>query len=78
MQVRVDQRAVLAVERVLEEIGLVATRGSGRLWFADPNFSFDRKRVVAILEEGGLLDSGGAGQAAMEAALESEFVFPVK
>jgi radical SAM superfamily enzyme YgiQ (UPF0313 family) len=39
-----------SVERVLEEISYVAERGSGRLWFADPNFSFSRERVVRILE----------------------------
>jgi radical SAM superfamily enzyme YgiQ (UPF0313 family) len=39
-----------SVERVIEEIAYVAERGSGRLWFADPNFSFSEKRVVGILE----------------------------
>lgn len=39
-----------SVERVLEEIAFVARRGTGRLWFADPNFSFDEGRVVEILE----------------------------
>ena len=39
-----------SVDRVLEEISYVAERGSGRLWFADPNFSFSEKRVVSILE----------------------------
>ena len=39
-----------SVERVLADIEVVAHRGSGRLWFADPNFSFDADRVVAILE----------------------------
>lgn len=37
-------------ERVLEEIEWVARRGTGRLWFADPNFSFSTKRVTALLE----------------------------
>jgi radical SAM superfamily enzyme YgiQ (UPF0313 family) len=39
-----------SVERVLDEIALVAQRGSGRLWFADPNFSFSERRVTSILE----------------------------
>ena len=39
-----------SVERVLEDISVVARRGNGRLWFADPNFSYDSKRVFAILE----------------------------
>lgn len=40
-----------SVERVIDDIAFVASRGSGRLWFADPNFSFSQKRVVAILSE---------------------------
>jgi radical SAM superfamily enzyme YgiQ (UPF0313 family) len=39
-----------SIERVLDEIAHVASRGTGRLWFADPNFSFSEKRVVGILE----------------------------
>jgi len=39
-----------SVERVLEDITVVARRGNGRLWFADPNFSYDSERVHAILE----------------------------
>jgi radical SAM superfamily enzyme YgiQ (UPF0313 family) len=39
-----------SVERVLEDITYVSRRGSGRLWFADPNFSFSESRVVDILE----------------------------
>ncbi len=39
-----------SVERVVEDIAVVARRGNGRLWFADPNFSFDTDRVTAILE----------------------------
>jgi radical SAM superfamily enzyme YgiQ (UPF0313 family) len=31
-------------------IAYVARKGTGRLWFADPNFSFSEARVVAILE----------------------------
>jgi anaerobic magnesium-protoporphyrin IX monomethyl ester cyclase len=43
-------------ERVLDEIELVARRGSGRLWFADPNFCASTERVVALLE--GVLQRG--------------------
>jgi radical SAM superfamily enzyme YgiQ (UPF0313 family) len=39
-----------SIDRVLEEIAYVAERGTGRLWFADPNFSFSEKRVIGILE----------------------------
>ncbi len=39
-----------SVERVLDEISFVSRRGNGRLWFADPNFSFDEGRVIRILE----------------------------
>ena len=39
-----------SVERVLDDISVVARRGKGRLWFADPNFSYDAERVYAILE----------------------------
>jgi radical SAM superfamily enzyme YgiQ (UPF0313 family) len=39
-----------SVERVLDEIELVARHGSGRLWFADPNFCASPDRVVEILE----------------------------
>jgi radical SAM superfamily enzyme YgiQ (UPF0313 family) len=39
-----------SVDRVIEEITFVAKRGTARLWFADPNFSFSEKRVVGILE----------------------------
>jgi radical SAM superfamily enzyme YgiQ (UPF0313 family) len=39
-----------SVERVLDDIAHVSSRGSGRLWFADPNFSFSRTRVTEILE----------------------------
>lgn len=41
---------VHSVERVLEEIAWVAKKGTGRLWFADPNFSFRKSRVLALLE----------------------------
>jgi radical SAM superfamily enzyme YgiQ (UPF0313 family) len=39
-----------SVERVVEDISVVARRGNGRLWFADPNFSYDTDRVHAILD----------------------------
>ena len=39
-----------SVERVVEDIAVVAGNGRGRLWFADPNFSYDAERVHAILE----------------------------
>jgi radical SAM superfamily enzyme YgiQ (UPF0313 family) len=39
-----------SVERVLDDIAHVASRGSGRLWFADPNFSFSKTSVTEILE----------------------------
>jgi radical SAM superfamily enzyme YgiQ (UPF0313 family) len=39
-----------SVERVLDEIEYVTRRGSGRLWFADPNFCASPGRVVEILE----------------------------
>jgi len=39
-----------SVERVLDDVSVVARRGNGRLWFADPNFSYDAERVYAILE----------------------------
>jgi radical SAM superfamily enzyme YgiQ (UPF0313 family) len=39
-----------SVDRVLEEITYVARRGTGHLWFADPNFSFSQNRVISILE----------------------------
>ena len=39
-----------SVERVIEDISVVARRGNKRLWFADPNFSFDSDRVHAILD----------------------------
>jgi len=39
-----------SVERVLDDIAYVSRRGTGRLWFADPNFSFSEQRVIEILE----------------------------
>ena len=39
-----------SVERVLDDMTYVSQRGSGRLWFADPNFSFSEPRVAEILE----------------------------
>jgi len=45
-----------SVDRVLEDIECVSRKGNGRLWFADPNFSFSENRVVEILE--GILTRG--------------------
>jgi radical SAM superfamily enzyme YgiQ (UPF0313 family) len=39
-----------SVDRVLAEIEWIVRRGSGRLWFADPNFTVDPHRVVELLE----------------------------
>ena len=39
-----------SIDRVMEEIAFVVQRGTGKLWFADPNFSFNQKRVAEILE----------------------------
>jgi radical SAM superfamily enzyme YgiQ (UPF0313 family) len=39
-----------SIDRVLEEITYLTRHGTGRLWFADPNFSFSEKRVIGILE----------------------------
>jgi len=45
-----------SVDRVLEDIEFISRFGGGRLWFADPNFSFSEARVVNILE--GVLHRG--------------------
>ncbi len=45
-----------SVERVLEDIAWVCRRGNGRLWFADPDFSYSESRVIGILE--GILERG--------------------
>jgi radical SAM superfamily enzyme YgiQ (UPF0313 family) len=47
-----------SVERVVEEIAYVSRHGNGRLWFADPNFSFRQERVLEILEGVARLDRG--------------------
>ena len=39
-----------SVERALQDIEYVCRKGTGRLWFADPNFSFSQKRVVGLLQ----------------------------
>jgi radical SAM superfamily enzyme YgiQ (UPF0313 family) len=49
-----------SVERVLEDLAFVSQHGTGRLWFADPNFSFSETRVVEILE--GILERGIASR----------------
>jgi radical SAM superfamily enzyme YgiQ (UPF0313 family) len=40
-----------SVGRVIAEMELLAERGIGRFWFADPNFTADRARTVRLLEE---------------------------
>jgi len=45
-----------SVERVLEDISRICREGTGRLWFADPNFSYNELRVVRLLE--GILSRG--------------------
>lgn len=45
-----------SVDRVLEDIACICQTGTGRLWFADPNFSFNQNRVIEILE--GILRRG--------------------
>ncbi len=45
-----------SAERVLEDLAYVSRNGTGRLWFADPNFSYSETRVVEILE--GILERG--------------------
>jgi radical SAM superfamily enzyme YgiQ (UPF0313 family) len=44
------------VDRVLADIAEVCRRGSGSLWFADPNFTSEHQRVVQLLE--GILARG--------------------
>jgi anaerobic magnesium-protoporphyrin IX monomethyl ester cyclase len=45
-----------SLDRVLDEVSYIAARGTGRFWFADPNFSFSEERVTAILD--GILRRG--------------------
>ncbi|NVM20530.1 MAG: radical SAM protein [Desulfobacterales bacterium] len=37
-------------ERIIEEMKYLKSKGIGAFWFADTNFSFSRKRLVAMLE----------------------------
>lgn len=40
-----------SVERVVEEMALLAHQGIERFWFADPNFTADTDRTMELLEE---------------------------
>lgn len=40
-----------SIERVMDEIGWLVKKGINRLWFADPNFSFDISRVHNLLNK---------------------------
>jgi tetratricopeptide (TPR) repeat protein len=39
-----------STERMIDEMKYLKTEGIRAFWFADPNFSFPRKRLVALLE----------------------------
>ncbi|MBW2170815.1 MAG: radical SAM protein [Deltaproteobacteria bacterium] len=39
-----------SIERIVEEMKYLKSRGMVAFWFADPNFSSSRKRLVALLE----------------------------
>ena len=39
-----------SIERIVEEMKYLKSRGMPAFWFADPNFSFSRERLVALLE----------------------------
>lgn len=39
-----------SVDRIVEEMKHLRSRGIESFWFADPNFSFSRKRLVKLLE----------------------------
>ncbi|MBW1742102.1 MAG: radical SAM protein [Deltaproteobacteria bacterium] len=39
-----------SIERIVEEMRYLKSRGMPAFWFADPNFSFSRKRLVTLLE----------------------------
>jgi anaerobic magnesium-protoporphyrin IX monomethyl ester cyclase len=39
-----------SIERIVEEMRYLKSRGMPAFWFADPNFSLSRKRLVALLE----------------------------
>lgn len=40
-----------SVERTIAEMELLTANGIGRFWFADPNFTEDKERTAALLEE---------------------------
>ncbi|NVL90326.1 MAG: radical SAM protein [Desulfobacterales bacterium] len=39
-----------STERIIEEMKYIKSKGVSAFWFADPNFSFSRKRLVTLLE----------------------------
>ncbi len=39
-----------STERIIEEMKRLKSKGVAAFWFADPNFSFSRKRLVTLLE----------------------------
>jgi radical SAM superfamily enzyme YgiQ (UPF0313 family) len=39
-----------SIQRVIEEMKYIKSKGTRAFWFADPNFSFSRKRLVTLLE----------------------------
>jgi radical SAM superfamily enzyme YgiQ (UPF0313 family) len=39
-----------SIERIVEEMKYLKSRGMPAFWFADPNFSSSRKRLIALLE----------------------------
>jgi len=39
-----------SIDRIVEEIRYLKKRGISDFWFADPNFAFSKKRLVALLE----------------------------
>jgi anaerobic magnesium-protoporphyrin IX monomethyl ester cyclase len=49
---RASQRRVrfYSTERIVEEMNYLKSNGIRAFWFADPNFSFSRKRLVTLLE----------------------------
>lgn len=53
-----------SVDRVLEEMNWLNSRGIGRFWLADPSFSFERKRTQELLE--GIIRRGIRGRLWLE------------
>jgi len=39
-----------SIERIIDEMKYLKSKNIGAFWFADPNFSFSRKRLVTLLE----------------------------